>query len=156
VDPAYRTFVSYIDKSREFYLARGYGNPYRWACFPTVPFAPLGKPLADCRVGLITTAARSRDDARAKQVFAAASDPPPGALYTDHLAWDKEATHTNDVESFLPIRRLGELGRVGAVSPRFYGIPTQYSQSRTIEQDVPDVVRACREDELDAVLLVAL
>ena len=30
-DPSHRIFVSYIDKSREYYLARGYGNPYRWA-----------------------------------------------------------------------------------------------------------------------------
>ena len=26
----HRKFVSYIDKSREFYLAQDYGNPYRW------------------------------------------------------------------------------------------------------------------------------
>lgn len=46
VDPTLRTFVSYIDKSREYYLARGYGNPYRWVHFADVPFTPLARPLA--------------------------------------------------------------------------------------------------------------
>ena len=27
----HRIFVSYIDKSREYYLAQGFTNPYRWA-----------------------------------------------------------------------------------------------------------------------------
>ena len=45
-DPAHRMFVSYIDKSREYYLARGYGNPYRWAHHDDAPFTPPAKPLA--------------------------------------------------------------------------------------------------------------
>jgi hypothetical protein len=36
VDPRYRTFVSYIDKSREFYEAQGFTDPYRWAHFEDV------------------------------------------------------------------------------------------------------------------------
>ena len=58
IDPTQRGFVSYIDKSREFYLAKGYGNPYRWASNPDAPFTPLAKPLAESRVALVTTAAR--------------------------------------------------------------------------------------------------
>ena len=54
-DPARRVFVSYIDKSREYYLAQGFGNPYRWAYNADVPFAPLPKPLAECRIGVVTT-----------------------------------------------------------------------------------------------------
>ena len=53
-DPTQRGFVSYIDKSREFYLAKGYGNPYRWASNPDAPFTPLTKPLAESRVALVT------------------------------------------------------------------------------------------------------
>ena len=56
VDPTHRTFVSYIDKSREYYSARGYANPYRWACFDDVPFAALPRPLSQSVVTLITTA----------------------------------------------------------------------------------------------------
>jgi hypothetical protein len=35
-------------------------------------------------------------------------------------------------------------------------VPTEYSQRRTIEQDAPEILRRCREDEADAALLVPL
>ena len=47
-------------------------------------------------------------------------------------------------------------GRIGSASPRFYGVPTDYSQSRTIEQAAPQILEWCREDGVDAVLLSAL
>ena len=50
--------VPYIARTRSYYAALGYTVPYRWAAFAEVPFAPLRKPLAQCRVALVTTAAR--------------------------------------------------------------------------------------------------
>jgi len=47
--------VRYIDKTREYYGAQGYTTPYRWAHFDDIPFTPLARPLAECRVGLVTT-----------------------------------------------------------------------------------------------------
>ena len=61
MDAAHRVFVSYIDRTREFYLAQGYEKPYRWACFDDAPFCPLPKPLAECRLTLVTTASPWRD-----------------------------------------------------------------------------------------------
>lgn len=159
VDSTHRIFVSYIDKSREYYLAHGYGNPYRWASHPDVPFASLAKLLSESRLGLLTTASLSEDSWRIKEVYAAPMSPPPQALYTQHLAWHKKATHTRDVESFLPIRRLKAFaaeGRIGDVSPRFYGVPTDYSIRQTVNTYAPAVLDLCREDAVDAVLLVAL
>lgn len=158
-DPTHRGFVSYIDKSREFYLARGYGNPYRWASFADVPFRPLPKPLRECRLAAVTTAARSVEDARTYTAYAAPADPAPAAMYTRHLSWHKQATHTDDVETFLPLARLGEAaasGRIGALSPRFYGVKTDYSARRTEQEYAPAVLDWCREDGVDSVLLVAL
>jgi len=37
------SYVRYIDKTREYYLAQGYETPYRWAHFDEVPFTPLKK-----------------------------------------------------------------------------------------------------------------
>ncbi len=94
-----------------------------------------------------------------KQVWSGPSDAPPERLFTDDLSWDKEATHTRDVESFLPIRRVLELaaqGRVAGIAPRFHGVPTDYSQRRTIEQDAPQILDRCREDGADIALLVPL
>ena len=158
-DPSHRTFVSYIDKSREYYLARGYGNPYRWAHYEDVPFAPLAKPLSENRVALITTAALCEEERSLKEVYAAATAPPPAALFTDHRSWHKEATHTRDVESFLPIRRLEEFaaaGRIGSPSPRFYGVPTDYSQRRTVDEYAPALLDLCRADAVDVALLFPL
>jgi len=162
-----RIFVSYIDKSREYYLAQGFGNPYRWAHHSDAPFLPLRKPLAESRMALVTTAMPMEGrESRAplgrlpkKTAYAAASDPAPGALFTQDLAWDKEATHTNDVESFLPLKRLTEAAqsqRIGAAGPRFYGVPTEYSQRNTIENDAPAILGWCREDNIDAALLIGL
>ena len=169
-DPAYRVFVSYIDKSREFYAAQGYERPYRWAQHDDAPFAPLLKPLAESRVGLVTTSALlpgwgagdplpDEDNLPAWEVYAAPTDPPPGRLYTWHRSWDKEATHTNDLDTFFPIHRLQELvreGRVRDVSPRFYGLPTEYSQRRTRELDAPAVLGLMQEDAVDVAVLVPL
>ena len=48
--------VGYMQRLREYYLALGYDNPYRWAHFAEVPFCQR-KPLSQSRVGLVTTAA---------------------------------------------------------------------------------------------------
>jgi hypothetical protein len=162
----HRSFVSYIDRTREFYAAQGYEKPYAWARHTGAPFAPLAKPLAHSRVALVTTASPWQDAEPVdgvlrggKQVWSGPTNAPPERLFTDDLAWDKEATHTRDVESFLPIRRLQELaaqGRIGSVAPRFHGVPTDYSQRRTLEQDAPEILARCREDGVDVALLVPL
>jgi hypothetical protein len=83
----------------------------------------------------------------------------PGWLYTMHRSWDKESTHTDDLDSFFPVHRLQEFageGRIRDVSPRFYGIPTEYSQRRTNEVDAPELLRLCQEDRVDVAALVPL
>jgi len=158
-DSSRRIFVSYIDKSREYYLARGYGNPYRWAHNENAPFAPLAKPLSQSRVALVSTAALTRERGSVMEVYGAPTEPLPVALYTDHRSWDKKATHTRDVESFLPIRRVAEfaaVGRIGDVSPRFYGVPTDFSQRRTVVTYAPAILDLCRADAVDVALLIPL
>lgn len=163
---SHRTAISYIDRTRDYYAAQGYEKPYLWPHYDDVPFAPLHKPLAECTVGLVTTASLTGSDEPAagvlrgaKPVWSGSTAAPPKALYTNHLSWDKETTHTDDVDSFLPIgplSRLRDQGRIAALAPRFYGAPTDYSQRRTREQDAPEVARMCREDGVDALLLVPL
>jgi hypothetical protein len=160
---AYRSFVSYMDRSREYYAAQGYAQPYTWATHQDVPFAPLGKRLSECRIGLVTTAGREEREGasqgRNREIYAMPVTPAPRRLYTAHLFWDKQATHTDDLDSFLPLNRLAEYaaeGRIASVSPRFYGVPTDYSQGKTIRKDAPQILEWCREDRVDAVLLSAL
>ncbi len=160
IDPTHRTFVSYIDKSREYYLARGYGNPYRWAHFGDVPFTSLPRPLSESRLTLVTTASILDVEGRiSREVFSMASDSPPESLDTRHRSWDKDATHTDDLDSFFPVHRLQELageGRIGGLTPRLHGTPISYSQRQTMEADAPEVLKRCQEDGADAAILVPL
>ena len=62
----------------------------------------------------------------------------------------------DDLGSFLPLKTLkGKIPekKVGSVSKRFYGIPTDYSQRRTLE-DANQILNWCRKDYVDALLLV--
>src|SRR5215510_2673104 len=64
--------VAYMERTREYYLALGYGNPYVWAHNDDVPFHPLSTPLAHARVAIVTTAAPYQADK---------GDQGPGAPY---------------------------------------------------------------------------
>ena len=80
-------------------------------------------------------------------------------MFTNDLSWDKVATHTDDLGTFLPLEHLSGMaaeGRIGSASPRYYGIPTDYSQRRTREVDAPEIVAWCQDDDLDVAILVPL
>jgi hypothetical protein len=49
--------IPYMRRTRDWYLALGYDNPYRWAHYADAPFQALKKPLSEATVALITTAA---------------------------------------------------------------------------------------------------
>lgn len=150
--------VKYMQRSRDYYRAQGYQRDYEWAHHTDAPFTPLTKPLSECTVGIVTTA-RPLDAAGAQDVLARPTDPPPVELFTDNRFWDKDATHTHDLDSYCPINRMHELvvaGRVGALAERFYFVPTDYSQRRTREVDAPRVLELCREDAVDVMLLIPL
>jgi D-proline reductase (dithiol) PrdB len=159
-----RSYVSYIDKSREYYQAQGYDRAYRWAAFDEVPFTPTGKPLADSRVAVVTTSFLHHHDsawgapATGKAVYHHPVAEAPDAMFTDDLSWDKQETHTDDTESFLPLGALESLateGRIGSLNERFFGVPTEYSQRKT-GLDAGQIAAWCQEDGVDIALLVPL
>ena len=161
--------VPYMQRLRDYYLALGYGNPYRWAQYADVPFMPLQKPLQESRVALITTAAPHKEgagdqgpgaayNAAAKfyQVYARSSDE-DRFLGISHLGYDRKYSTAEDINSFFPLialRNAQKQGRIGEVAPRFYGTPTNRSQVTTIEQDCADLLRLLREDEADIAVIV--
>ena len=163
----HRSFVSYIDKSRDYYAAQGYTLPYQWIYHKEVPFNKLCKPLVDCTVGLVTTATLpvywqnlpEGQSCPQKKPYAETSYPVPEKMYTNHLEWDKDTTHTDDINTYLPLNRLLELqksGLFGSVSCRFYGVPTTYSQRQTRDLDAKIILKWCKEDGVDIAILVPL
>ena len=160
-DPAYRVTLGYIDRSRRYYAAQGYKRPYRWATNDSTPFATPTKPVATSRLAVVTTAfpVEHHDGPRpTKSIRMTPTEPPPDEMYTGNLFWHKTATHTDDVESFLPLRTLAQFvanGRLGAINDRFFSVPTTYSQRTTIS-DAAVIVDRCREDDVDLALLIPL
>ena len=55
--------IRYIERTRAYYLALGYDNPYQWAHHDDTPFTPLKQPLSGASVAIVTTAAPYQADA---------------------------------------------------------------------------------------------
>jgi len=168
--PAHDQPVPYLARIREYYGTLGYGAPYRWAQYVDVPYTPLRKPLAKLRVGLITTAAPYQADK---------GEQGPGAPYNasakfftvysgetsvdhdlriSHISYDRDHTTAEDSNSWFPLpalRRAAARRRIGRLAPRFHGAPTNRSHRTTLDVDCVELLARCREDEVDAVLLVA-
>ncbi|MEO6745774.1 MAG: reductase [Caldimonas sp.] len=161
--------IPYLMRTRDYYRALGYGAPYEWAHYAEVPFQRLARPLAECRIAIVTTAAPYQPghgdqgpgapyNASAKfyAVFSAASDAEPD-LRIAHVAIDRQHTTAEDLASYFPwaaLRRAAAAGRIGSVAPRFHGVPTNRSQRATLAIDGPEVVARCRADAVDAAILV--
>jgi hypothetical protein len=152
--------VQYIERTRRYYEAQGFERAYEWAHFEDVPFTRLSKPLSKSTLALVTTAAlydRRHTDLR--EVASAPAATPPERLFANDLAWQKDATHMEDLGSYFPLRLLDErveAGALGAVARRFHCAPTEYSHRRTLELDGPEVLSRIREDRADLALLVPL
>ena len=156
------TPVSYMERTRNYYRALGYQDDYVWAHFEEVPFVRPAKPLSAMNVALISTAGpgdRSNRDARGrKHVWSCDVSAPPATFDTD-LAWDRDATHMEDRETFLPIeamRKAVASGVIAGLARRFHGAPTEYSHRKTMEVDAPEILRRLRGDGADAALLAAI
>jgi hypothetical protein len=62
-----------------------------------------------------------------------------------------------DSNTWFALPLLRELARdkiVGSIAPFFYGAPTNRSQRHTIEVDAPEVLKRCRADGVEAVVLI--
>src|SRR5471032_3119525 len=157
------TPVNYMERTRNYYRALGYAKDYVWAHYDEVPFVRLAKPMSQARIGLVTTASLpglgNRDAKGVRHVWSGNVAPVPEKLFTDNVALDKESTHTNDVGSFLPIEVVTALASeaiIAGIADRFHGVPTEYSQRKTIEEDAPQVLARLRDDGADAALLCPL
>ena len=167
-DSASAVPVPYMRRTREWYLALGYDNPYEWAHFAEVPFQALSKPLSRSRVTLITTAAPYRPEN---------GDQGPGAPYNAeakfyevysgetsvdhdlriaHVAIDRKHTTMADSGTWFPLPAMRDLAASGRIrlAARFHGAPTNRSQRRTTDVDAVEILRRCREDRVDAAVLV--
>ncbi|MBU3578789.1 glycine reductase [Polynucleobacter sp. 73C-SIWE] len=167
--PASDQPVRYIERTRSYYLGLGYENPYVWAHYIETPFNSLQKPLNQSVLGLITTAVPF-DPSKGPQG--------PGASYnaaakfyqpyqkptnTDfdlriaHVGIDRKNANMEDSNCWFPLeaaKQAVQSKRVKALSPHFYGLPTNRSQRHTLEVDAPLILKMLQADKVDVAVLI--
>ncbi len=160
--------IAYMARTRAYYLALGYQNPYEWAHFDEVPFRTLGQALPQTRLTLVTTAAPFQPDKGPQGPRAPYNAAPKfykvysGDTAQDHdvrvahVAIDRKHTHMEDTQCWFPLPTLRALAQQGQflLAPRFHGMPTNRSQRHTLNVDVPELITRCQEDRVDAAILV--
>lgn len=165
--------VNYIEKTQQYYLRKGYENVYRYAHNDDGPFTPLKKPVSESRLMLISSAGMEfiPDEGPAPEpfkginigekekveVFPIPSDIPREMLKYITGAHNRAESGMPDIDAFFPVTRLRELqaeGVIGSLARNYMRIRPCYSTSKTLKLDSPEVLRRCREDEVDVALLV--
>ena len=161
--------IRYIERTRNYYLGLGYDNPYVWAHYIEVPFSPLQKPLNQCVVGLITTAvpydAEKGNQGPGAPYNAAAKFYKPYQQSVDgnadlriaHVGIDRKNANMEDSHCWFPLESAKQAkkdGRIKALSPHFYGLPTNRSQRHTLEIDAPMILEMLRADHVDVAVLI--
>ena len=161
--------VRYMERTRNYYLGLGYENPYVWAHYIDVPFAPLRKSLNQSVLGLITTAVPYDPDKGAQgqsaPYNAAAKFYQPyqqsieGSidLRIAHVGIDRKNANMEDINCWFPLeaaKRALSVKRLKALSPHFYGLPTNRSQRHTLEIDAPRILEMLKADAVDVAVLI--
>ena len=161
--------IAYMQRTADYYSALGYGAPYRWAHYCRGAVSAAGKaarrlarrtghdrrPLSagQGRPGSGRAVQRRRQilfglfgRQRSTTICASRMSPTTGCTR-------RQRTRT----AGFRWRNCGawqRRGRIGELAPRFHGLPTNRSQRATIERDCPELLARCREDVVDAAVLV--
>lgn len=155
--------VNYITRITNTYARLGY-KPYTWVHNPhPPPWVPLGKPLSECRLGLIASgglymtgqiAFHFKDDLSFRAI---PTDVDTRELRTAHFAYDQTDARKdpNVVFPIDPLRRLVKEGALGGLATHAYtfmgGI---YSSRRVRDELAPQLTERLLAERVDAALLV--
>lgn len=158
--------VRYIEAITQRYASLGYA-PYRWyVTDDKPPFAPLKKPLAESRLGLLTTsgcyvagqvAYHYKDDASIRLIPV---DTPTDRLRFAHITENYLVSARRDPECLVPLtglRVLRDEGVVGELADQAIScMGGIYSQRRVREELIPQVEGVFKQQAVDVALLVPM
>ena len=157
--------IAYVARLNEFYRSQGF-PAYQWTINESAPLTPIKKPLASCRVAMLTSGGvspkdalpfnpQARNDLRldainrdtSPQFFVISDD------YYNHGDADR------DINCIFPIERLRELaseGVIGEVGPHHYSgfMGRIYTRSAVVNEAAPALARRLRDERIDAFVLV--
>ena len=158
--------VQYIQRTRATYEQLGY-PPYRWFHADSPPaFTKVSKPLADSRLGMISTAGTYiqgqvayyyQDDT---SIRAIPNDTQVGKIRFSHITENYLAEARKDPGTVFPLESLQVLqgeGVIGELAENYYScMGGIYSQNRVKQELIPNLQEAIQKQKLDLLLLVPL
>lgn len=151
--------IAYIPRTRELYSAY---PPYRWVVNETVPWTPLKKPVAQCKVALMASGGIVfRDQPRFQREDASYRRIPKDARREDLDIWHFGYPTTDakrDPNCVFPLERLRELESEGVIGelcdPAFSFMGGIYSARKVREELAPKVLEELKHAHVDAFYLV--
>lgn len=158
--------VQYMSSITERYERLGYA-PYRWCHADSPPpFQAMVKPLAQSRLGVLSTsgayvvgqvAYHYKDDT---SIRAIAKDTPTEQIHFSHITENYLASPRKDPNCILPIDALRAAetdGRIGELAPALFScMGGIYSQRRVREELIPELHSRFKQQAVDTVLLVPM
>src|SRR5579863_3324389 len=152
--------VAYIPRTRELYSAH---EPYRWAVnSEPPPWTPLRKPLAQCKVALMSSGGVlyrdqprfHREDASYRLIPKSATEDELGIWHFGYRTADAEA----DPNCVFPLARLRELEAAGVIGeladPAYSFMGGVYSARKIREELAPRIADELAKAHVDAFYLV--
>lgn len=149
--------IAYIQRTRERYAQY---PPYRWATNTEAPWAPLAKPLKDCRLALVSSGGFY---VQGQPPFEE-NDPSYRLISKDTASRDLRIYHhgyrdddaDRDPNCVFPLERLRELEAAGVIGALVAAVSfvTLYSARREVEERAPRIVAEVRALGAEAALLV--
>jgi D-proline reductase (dithiol) PrdB len=151
--------VEYIPRTRELYDDF---SPYRWVVNESVPFTPLRKPIAECRIALISSGGiMYRDQPRFHREDASYRRIPKNAQPSDLHIWHfgyPTADAEKDPNCVFPLERMRELEAASIigdlVDPAFSFMGGVYSARKVRDELAPQIVDELKRAHADAFFLV--
>jgi D-proline reductase (dithiol) PrdB len=141
---------------------------YQWRRIDPVPWTPLKKPLAECRMVLVSSAGIVTSQQKPFDSSIRGGDPSIREIPSDVDVSDLTETHRSDAFDHAGIRldpnlafpadRLRELsaaGVIGSLNHRYLSIMGSVTApGRLIKRTVPQMVPKLVEDQVDIALLI--
>ena len=150
------------------FTLRTFLRAYRWRRFDPTPLARRMKPLAECRVALVSSAGLVPPDAEpfdesikggdySYRLIAAGADVQKLTEYHrsdsfDHAGIDEDKNVGLPLE---PLRALAAAGEIGAMAPRHVSLMGSITApGRLVKRTLPKVAEHLLQDQVDIALLV--
>ena len=152
--------VAYIEQIRRLYSNE---PPYQWTVNLTTPWAPMVKPVRECRIVLISSGGiypKSQEPFNPVKNDLTFREIPKTADLADlHIShYSKNARDVKDLNTIFPLERFRELEaqeRIGVLaSVAFTFMGRIFTRTRLQKEMAPHLIGRLRELQIDAAFLV--